>query len=181
MRRLQALGRPRPRQQAGAVGGGQGAVPRHPRAVGHGFHGGSARARPLRCVGVDTTVLDVDTSRDITVDLTDAVRSFCAGRGDGLCNVCPARHRWRRHHRDRCPLRRRPGRRADAPPDDRYRHAHGSPGHGADHVLPAIVVSLGGAAVSDGKLPWACGQSVVLVDLNRDNPRRTVRLSFVAG
>jgi len=67
------------------------------------------------------------------------------------------------------------------PRDDRYRHAHGSPGHGADHVLPALVAPSVTVPVQDGEPLLGTWQSVVLVDLNRDNPRRTVRLSFVAG
>ena len=67
------------------------------------------------------------------------------------------------------------------PRDDRYRHSHGSPGHGADHVLPAIVAPSVTVPVQDGKPLLGTWQSVVLVDLNRDNPRRSVRLSFVDG
>lgn len=67
------------------------------------------------------------------------------------------------------------------PRDDRYRHAHGSHGHGADHVLPAIVAPSVTVPVAGGEPLLGTWQSVVLVDLNRDNPRRLVRLSFVAG
>ena len=67
------------------------------------------------------------------------------------------------------------------PRDDRYRHAHGSPGHGADHVLPAIVAPSVVVPVRDGTPLLGVWQSIVLVDLNADNPRRKVRLSFVAG
>jgi thiamine phosphate synthase YjbQ (UPF0047 family) len=67
------------------------------------------------------------------------------------------------------------------PRDDRYRHAHGSHGHGADHVLPAIVAPSVTLPVVGGELQLGTWQSVVLVDLNRDNPRRSVRLSFLDG
>ncbi len=67
------------------------------------------------------------------------------------------------------------------PRDDRYRHAHGSPGHGADHVLPGIVSPSVTVPVADGRPLLGTWQSVVLVDLNSDNPRRTVRLSFLAA
>ena len=67
------------------------------------------------------------------------------------------------------------------PRDDRYRHAHGSAGHGADHVLPAIVAPTVVLPVQAGEPLLGIWQSVVFVDLNRDNPRRNVRLSFVAG
>ena len=129
-------------------------------------------------------MLDVDTSRDSTVDLTDAVRSFCAGRGDGLCNVFAP-------HATAGVAIIETGARSDddlvdalerlLPRDDRYRHAHGSPGHGADHVLPAIVAPSVVVPVSGGAPLLGVWQSIVLVDLNRDNPRRMVRLSFVAG
>jgi thiamine phosphate synthase YjbQ (UPF0047 family) len=67
------------------------------------------------------------------------------------------------------------------PRDDRYRHAHGSPGHGADHVLPALVSPSLTVPVLDGRPQLGTWQSIVLVDTNRDNPERTVRLSFVRG
>ena len=67
------------------------------------------------------------------------------------------------------------------PRDDRYRHSHGSPGHGADHVLPAIVAPSVTVPVTGGEPLLGTWQSVVLVDLNRDNPRRSVRLSFLEG
>ncbi|MFJ1565873.1 YjbQ family protein [Streptomyces erythrochromogenes] len=67
------------------------------------------------------------------------------------------------------------------PADDRWRHRHGSPGHGRDHVLPAIVPPHATLPVIDGTLELGTWQSVTLVDTNRDNPRRQVRLSFLAG
>ncbi|MER6388700.1 YjbQ family protein [Streptomyces sp. NPDC001523] len=66
------------------------------------------------------------------------------------------------------------------PADDRWRHRHGSPGHGRDHVLPALVPPHATLPVVGGELALGTWQSVVLVDTNRDNPRRTVRLSFLA-
>ena len=65
------------------------------------------------------------------------------------------------------------------PRDDRYRHAHGSPGHGADHVLPAIVSPSVTLPVLGGRVAFGTWQSLVLVDLNEDNPRRHVRFSFL--
>ena len=67
------------------------------------------------------------------------------------------------------------------PRDERYQHRHGSAGHGADHVLPAIVSPSVVVPVVGGELALGTWQSLVLVDLNRDNPRREVRLSFLAG
>ena len=65
------------------------------------------------------------------------------------------------------------------PRDDRYRHRHGSPGHGADHVLPALIVPSLVIPVLGGRLQLGTWQSLVLVDLNPDNPQRKVRLSFL--
>jgi secondary thiamine-phosphate synthase enzyme len=133
---------------------------------------------------MDTTVLDVDTSRRRVVDLTDHVRAFCRTRGDGLLNVFAP-------HATAGVAIIETGARSDddlvdalerlLPRDDRYRHAHGSPGHGADHVLPAFVAPTLVVPVQHGDPLLGVWQSVVLVDLNRDNPRREVRLSFVAG
>jgi secondary thiamine-phosphate synthase enzyme len=67
------------------------------------------------------------------------------------------------------------------PRDDRYRHRHGSRGHGADHLLPVLVSPSLVLPVVGGRVQLGTWQSVVLVDLNDDNPRRRVRLSFVRG
>ena len=67
------------------------------------------------------------------------------------------------------------------PRDDRYRHAHGSPGHGADHLLPALVSPSVTIPVVGGRPTLGVWQSIVLVDLNVDNPRRQVRFSFLAA
>jgi secondary thiamine-phosphate synthase enzyme len=65
------------------------------------------------------------------------------------------------------------------PRDDRWRHAHGSPGHGADHVLPAWLGPSLVVPFVDGRLALGTWQSIVLVDPNVDNPDRTVRVSLV--
>ncbi|MET9607875.1 YjbQ family protein [Streptomyces sp. NPDC006512] len=65
------------------------------------------------------------------------------------------------------------------PADDRWRHRHGSPGHGRDHVLPAIVPPHATLPVIGGELQLGTWQSVTLVDTNGDNPRRQVRLTFL--
>ncbi|OSC37126.1 secondary thiamine-phosphate synthase enzyme YjbQ [Mycobacterium decipiens] len=133
-------------------------------------------------------MLDVDTARRRIVNLTDAVRAFCAAHGnghaDGLCNVFVP-------HATAGVAIIESGAGSDddlvdtlerlLPRDDRYRHAHGSYGHGADHLLPALVAPSVTVPVSDGQPLLGIWQSIVLVDLNRDNPRRSVRLSFLAG
>lgn len=65
------------------------------------------------------------------------------------------------------------------PRDDRWRHGHGSPGHGADHVLPALVSPSLTVPVVDGRLALGTWQSIVVVDPNVDNPVRTVRVSLL--
>ena len=67
------------------------------------------------------------------------------------------------------------------PADDRWDHRHGSPGHGRDHVLPAIVAPSMSVPVLDGRPALGTWQSICLVDTNGDNPVRSVRLSFLAG
>ena len=65
------------------------------------------------------------------------------------------------------------------PADDRWRHAHGSLGHGRTHVMPAFVPPYATIPVVGGRLALGTWQSVALVDLNVDNPERQVRLSFL--
>jgi secondary thiamine-phosphate synthase enzyme len=133
---------------------------------------------------MDSDVFEIDSSRRRIVDLTEKVREFCAAHEDGLCNVFVP-------HATAGVAIIETGAGSDddlvdtlenlLPRDDRYRHAHGSPGHGADHVLPALVAPSVTVPVQDGQPLLGTWQSVVLVDLNRDNPRRTVRLSFING
>ena len=65
------------------------------------------------------------------------------------------------------------------PADDRWRHAHGSRGHGRSHVLPALVPPYATIPVIGGRLALGTWQSIALVDLNVDNPDRQIRLSFL--
>lgn len=67
------------------------------------------------------------------------------------------------------------------PHDDRWTHRHGSPGHGADHVLPLLASPSLTVPVIAGRMALGTWQSIALVDTNADNPRRSVRLSFVPG
>src|SRR5579862_2133219 len=71
--------------------------------------------------------------------------------------------------------------RALLPGDDRWRHAHGTRGHGRSHVLPALVPPYASIPVLGGRLALGTWQSIALVDLNVDNPDRQVRLSFLGG
>jgi len=133
---------------------------------------------------VDSDVLTIDTTRRRLVDLTAEVSRFCADRGDGLCNIFVP-------HATAGLAIIETGAGSDddlldtlqrlLPRDDRYRHAHGSPGHGADHVLPAIIAPSVTVPVHRGRPALGTWQSIVLVDLNVDNPQRSVRLSFLPG
>ena len=67
------------------------------------------------------------------------------------------------------------------PADDRWRHRHGSPGHGRSHVMPALVPPYATVPVLGGRLALGTWQSVCLVDLNVDNDEREVRFSFLTG
>jgi secondary thiamine-phosphate synthase enzyme len=118
-------------------------------------------------------------------DVTGEVASFVAGRGDGLVSVY-APHATA----GVAIIETGAGSEADLmervdalfPRDDRhYRHRHGAPGHGADHVIPAFISPSVTIPVIDGRMTLGTWQSVVLVDPNGDNPRRRLRLSFLAG
>jgi secondary thiamine-phosphate synthase enzyme len=65
------------------------------------------------------------------------------------------------------------------PADRRWRHVHGSVGHGRSHVLPAFIAPFASIPVIGGSMALGTWQSVVLVDVNVDNPIRNVRLSFL--
>ena len=67
------------------------------------------------------------------------------------------------------------------PADDRWRHRHGSAGHGRSHVMPAVIAPYATVPVLDGSLALGTWQSICLVDLNVDNPDRQVRFSFLTG
>ena len=67
------------------------------------------------------------------------------------------------------------------PRDDRWRHRHGSPGHGRDHVVPAFLPPQASVPVLEGLLQLGTWQRICLVDTNTDNPVRHVRFSFLPG
>jgi secondary thiamine-phosphate synthase enzyme len=129
--------------------------------------------------------LNLDTSGREAVDVSDEVERFAGDAGgDGLLNVF-APHAT-------CGLalmETGSGSEEDLlealyrilPRDARYRHRHGSPGHGADHLLPVLVAPSLVIPVRDGRLQLGTWQRVVLVDLNHDNPRRKLVLSLVRG
>lgn len=133
---------------------------------------------------METTEISLDTRGAHVVDLTGEAAAFCRPLGDGLLSVF-APHATAGVALMELGSGSEPDL-AEAlerilPRDDRYRHRHGSPGHGADHLLPVLVSPSLVIPVVGGRMALGTWQSVVLVDLNRDNPQRRVRLSFVAG
>jgi secondary thiamine-phosphate synthase enzyme len=134
---------------------------------------------------VDTEVITVRTgSRPAVRDITDAAAKFVSGFGDGILYVFVP-------HATAGVAIIETGAGSDEdllrviedmlPSDDRWRHRHGSPGHGRDHVLPAFVPPHATVPVLGGQLALGTWQSICLVDPNGDNATREVRLSFVAG
>ena len=134
---------------------------------------------------MDTIELTITTgSAPAAVDITAEAVTFAAGRGDGLLNVFVP-------HATAgvAVFETGAGSEADLlthldemlPRDGRWRHAHGSPGHGADHVMPAFIAPSISVPVVDGTLQLGTWQSIVLIDPNRDNPTRRVRFSFIDG
>jgi secondary thiamine-phosphate synthase enzyme len=134
---------------------------------------------------VNTIEFEVDTSGRQVVDLTDQVRAFAAEAGsDGLVHV------FLPHATAGLALMETgSGSERDLeevlegllPREDRYSHRHGSVGHGGDHLLPVFVIPSLVLPVENGRLLLGTWQSVVVIDPNRDNDVRRVRLSFVAG
>lgn len=133
---------------------------------------------------MDSTELSIDTRTRRIVDLTSEVAAFCRGRGDGLLHV------FAPHATAGLALMETgSGSETDLtdalerllPRDEHYHHRHGAPGHGADHLLPVLVSPSLVVPVLGGAPALGTWQSVVLVDLNVDNPQRRVRLSFVSG
>jgi secondary thiamine-phosphate synthase enzyme len=144
--------------------------------------------RESRSELMNTMRLSVETGTDRGfTDLTGACRRFVAehaGGGDGLLSVFVP------HATAGVTiLELGAGSDDDAvaaldrllPRDDRWRHRHGSPGHGADHVLPLLVSPSLTVPVIAGELALGTWQSIALLDPNADNPDRTVLLSFLAG
>ena len=130
-------------------------------------------------------MLEVSTSGRRFVDLSEQVREFAAGTGgDGLLHV------FLPHATAGLALMETgSGSEEDLeavldrllPRDDRYSHRHGSVGHGGDHLLPVFVSPSLVVPVEGGRVQLGTWQSVVLVDPNRENDTRRVRLSFVEG
>jgi secondary thiamine-phosphate synthase enzyme len=134
---------------------------------------------------MDTTVLNVTTGdREVVLDLTGRCQEHVDGCGDGLLHVFVP-------HATAGIAILETGAGSDddllaalgelLPADDRWKHRHGSRGHGRSHVMPALVPPYATVPVLGGRLALGTWQSICLVDLNVDNAEREVRLSFLRG
>lgn len=132
---------------------------------------------------VRSEVITVETgSRPAVRDVTAEAQRFVSGEGDGLLHVFVP-------HATAGIAIIETGAGSDddlltavdavLPTETRWRHRHGSPGHGRDHVLPAFVAPYASIPVLGGRLGLGTWQSVCLVDTNGDNPIRQVRFSFL--
>jgi secondary thiamine-phosphate synthase enzyme len=132
---------------------------------------------------MDSVLIELRTGdREAVLDLTDRCAEFVAGRGDGLLHVFVP-------HATAGIAVLETGAGSDddllaaladlLPADDRWKHRHGSRGHGRSHVMPALVPPYATLPVVDGRLALGTWQSICLVDLNVDNAERQVRLSFL--
>jgi secondary thiamine-phosphate synthase enzyme len=117
-------------------------------------------------------------------DITGEVADFTAGRGDGIVSIFVP-------HATAGVAIFETGAGSDSdvmkavdslfPRDDRWRHRHGSDGHGADHVMPAFISPGITVPVLEGRPALGTWQSILLIDPNQDNSRRNVRLSWIQG
>ena len=134
---------------------------------------------------MQTLTLHVRTgAEDVVLDLTDHCADFVRDLGDGLLHVFVP-------HATAGIAIIETGAGSDGdlltalsdllPADDRWRHRHGTPGHGRSHVMPALVPPYASVPVAAGRLALGTWQSICLVDLNVDNHDRSVRLDFLAG
>ena len=132
---------------------------------------------------MDSRTIDVRTGgSERVMDITRQCAEFADGRGDGLLLVFVP-------HATAGIAILETGAGSDEdllaaladllPADDRWRHRHGSRGHGRSHVMPALVPPYATIPVIGGRLALGTWQSITLVDLNVDNPDRRVRLSFL--
>jgi secondary thiamine-phosphate synthase enzyme len=128
---------------------------------------------------------EIDTRGRLVTDITEQVRDFAEGNGNG-----GLLHVFLPHATAGLALMETgSGSEEDLaevvdrllPRDERYRHRHGSAGHGADHLLPAFMSPSLVLPVEGGRLVLGTWQSVVVVDPNRENNRRTVRLTMIEG
>jgi secondary thiamine-phosphate synthase enzyme len=132
---------------------------------------------------MESTTIQLRTGRtEQVLDITSQCAEYVEGRGDGLLHVFVP-------HATAGLAILETGAGSDddllaalddlLPADDRWRHRHGSKGHGRSHVMPALVPPYATVPVIAGRLALGTWQSICLVDLNVDNPEREIRLSFL--
>ncbi|GAA3387456.1 YjbQ family protein [Cryptosporangium minutisporangium] len=134
---------------------------------------------------MDSEIITVRTgSKPVVLDLTDKAEAFVRERGDGLLHVFVP-------HATAGLAVLETGAGSDddllaaledlLPADDRWKHRHGSRGHGRSHVMPGLIPPYATLPVLGGRLALGTWQSLCLVDLNVDNHDRQVRFSFLTG
>ena len=121
---------------------------------------------------------------DVVMDITRDLAAYVRGRGDGLAHVFVP-------HATAGIAIIETGAGSDddllaaledlLPADGRWKHQHGTPGHGRSHVMPGLIPPYASIPVIGGELTLGTWQSVCLVDLNVDNHDREVRFSFLPG
>ena len=133
---------------------------------------------------MDSLIVRLRTGDRLVTEITSEAARFCRGKGDGLCHVFVP------HATAGVALMETgSGSESDLadaidrllPPDETYRHRHGSLGHGRDHILPAFISPSLSVPVLDGELQLGTWQSLIVIDTNVDNPDRNIRLSFLSG
>ena len=134
-----------------------------------------------------TAELRVETASRLVTDVSDQVESFAVEASDGEDGLL---HVFVPHSTCGLALLETGSGSEDdlvqvveelLPRDDRYQHRHGSVGHGGDHLLPVFISPSLVLPVERGRLALGTWQRVVIVDPNRENHVRRVRLSFLAG
>ena len=131
-----------------------------------------------------TAEFEVDTGGRLVTDITDDVERVAGDGADGLLHVflphatagLALMETGSGSERDLQEVAERVW-----PRDDRYAHRHGSVGHGGDHLLPTFISPSLVLAVEDGRVVLGTWQRIAIVDPNRENNRRRVRLSLLEG
>lgn len=131
-----------------------------------------------------TSEIELETTGTTVTDLTPDLVQFCSELGDGLAHAfCP--------HATAALLMMELGAGSDLdllswleanlPRTTPFRHQHGSLGHGADHLLPALFGASVTVPVQAGRPLLGTWQSLALLDTNRENNQRRVRFTFIPG
>lgn len=133
---------------------------------------------------METMLVELSTRGRVATDVTSELEGFCAGRGDGLVNIFVP-------HATAAVALIETGAGSEEdleaalenwlPKGAPYRHSHGSSGHGRDHLVPALIGASVTIPVLAGRPAFGTWQRLVVVDTNRDNNLRQLRLTFLRG